>query len=268
MIYRTILKTECLIFLKSNYFYLLDSKGLQRYEYENFHRLYSINQTTDLMPLYSDSFVMGNIFCEQLKGVDLSGCYERLMIESFDDPAFIGKEFIKNDIISDNFTSMCLLTRKWFSLPFKDFWELYNCDMTWNLNESRICLINDMTITFVPLSKHIGKYTFISHIWELPNEPDPLNQIKLSAFKRYNQFWLDFLSLPQKHIHENYDDYKIVFKQELNNMYNIQSNGLSVKIIAPWAVDDYNHRAWCIAEQSLMGETKMIDLLRRYIKQS
>lgn len=107
-------------------------------------------------------------------------------------------------------------------------------------------------------------YYFVSHIWELPDNPDPLNQTFLCSYYRYSHFFLDFLSLPQKIYDHNSETHRSIFKKGLMKMYDLQKASKTVKIVPEWGLDEYDHRGWCVAEQTFLGDTKMMELLHKY----
>lgn len=111
------------------------------------------------------------------------------------------------------------------------------------------------------------RFVFVSHIWELPYDPDPLNQVFLKSNLKYNCFWLDFISIPQKIYGMDSMEHQHIRRSILFRMYDIQKSAeFSVKILPKWGHEEYSHRGWCIAEQSLIGESPMLDLLSTYSK--
>lgn len=143
-------------------------------------------------------------------------------------------------------------------------------DLSWDEKQwvkSRVFRKTDKGVIFEEIREDIP-YTFVSHIWELPDNPDPLKQVFYCSLVRYGWVWLDYISLPQKIYHEEKffsEHLSHIFKGELHSMYSIQKAAKkSVKILPSWGIDEYNHRGWCVAEQSLIGSSPMLDLLYKY----
>lgn len=110
------------------------------------------------------------------------------------------------------------------------------------------------------------KYTFISHIWELEDNPDPLLQTLCHSALKYDSIWLDYISLPQKiYSYSRSGQLKAIFDECLNNMYEIQSRAERTVIVVPqWGVSEYEHRLWCIAEKTFTGYSPMMELIHHY----
>jgi len=94
-----------------------------------------------------------------------------------------------------------------------------------------------------------------------------MNLVVWCSLLRHEWVWIDYISLPQKKVRENNPTLTQLFKGELHNMRDIQLAATkNVKILPLWGLQEYDHRGWCIAEQSIIGPSPMLDLLYAYKK--
>jgi len=224
---------------------VVSQDGWMTYQIINFHRLYYVNRDLCRVVDEIDGYINVSYLSDYINfnGSHTDGRKIDLVFK-----------FIHN-LMDEN---------GWFNINY-----LPSIDLAYKQvpNESRMIRYDpiDGKFVFDDISE-VKEYVFISHIWEQPNNPDPYNlSLYFVLFQPNVSFWLDYVSLPQKHLIDDFNPFNNTFKKELNRMFLIQSNAVkSIKILPKWGHEEYNHRGWCIAEQALIGSSPMLDLLYKY----
>lgn len=187
------------------------------------------------------------------KSVNTQNFHRKMILGKIDGFCLPVKPLENIKIFGVSLDQLHLWSTRWMDV-FQEEFKITKYRMWDSKNEAHYRLIKNGEFT-----QFEEPFVFVSHVWELPDDPDPMDQTIQHCDLNYGCYWIDFLSLPQKIYEPDFSgQIKEIFTDGLHMMKEIQLKSDTDIVIPLWAREEYFHRGWCLAEFTMVKRPTLI----------